>query len=80
MLETPWVADLGVLHQGQVDCLLHLRSKALAEGCCAKELQSRTDINTLESGQEPEKNRACINLQKSYFDDFACGLSVVYSC
>lgn len=80
MLEILCVANLGVLQGGKVDCLLHLKSKALTEDCCAKELKSGTDTNTLGSGQELEKNRACRNLQKCYFDNFACGLSVVYSC
>lgn len=47
MLETPCVANLGVLQAGKVDHLLHLKSKALTEGCCPKELKSRNDTNTL---------------------------------
>lgn len=74
------MANLGVLQGGKVGCILHLKSKALTESCYAKELKTWTDTSTLQPGQKPEKNRACRNLQKSYFDNFACGLSVVYSC
>ena len=79
MLGTSCVANLGALQAGKVDCLLHRRSKALIEGCHAKDLKSWTGTNTLESGHKMEKNTASINLQ-SYFDNFACGLSAVYSC
>lgn len=74
------MANLGVLQGGKVDCILHLKSKALTEGCYAKELKSWTDSSTLQPGQKLERNRACGNLQKSYSDNFGCGLSVVYSC